>query len=468
LVLKTLKSDGAKKGGNTRGIKLLNKWLKLKTKKLNLKSKILFTIFSNKIRKQKIKKNLKVGKLLKKNKFNQKTIQIRFIKPRSVSKYGQFVSKFVKMKLKKGVVQSKKRSKVLLKGWVKGIVKKKGSRSLLLGKKVGKRVKKSYSLRSIMHAFKFKRKYGKRFVFKKLGRAVLRIVRGTLTALPIIETQAGDVSAYIPTNVISITDGQIFLETELFYKGIRPAINVGLSVSRVGSAAQPKLLRLVSGSLKIYLAQYREIEGFSKLGANLDAQTLSVLNRGENLIEILKQGLNEPLTTFEQCFQIYMGVGYNGQWRLNFLNLFENCDKTILFDSLLHKNRVNNSWLDMVRKFGIDFKSNILNKIINSFKFSYEVFGYTRVMLNRGVEEFTSILIGKISNLLFDDLVNVYLFEMGGVDVNLNLKLINLNYIKFFLKKQSLVYSVDLNLYKERLVGQFMQVFNLQFIGGSV
>jgi len=298
------------------------------------------------------------------------------------------------------------------------------------------RKQKFYTLRSILGAFSFKKNFGKRFAFKKLSREVLRIVRGTLTALPIIETQAGDVSAYIPTNVISITDGQIFLETELFYKGIRPAINVGLSVSRVGSAAQPKLLRLVSGSLKIYLAQYREIEGFSKLGANLDAQTLSVLNRGENLIEILKQGLNEPLTTFEQCFQIYMGVGYNGQWRLNFLSLFELCDKTILFDSLLHKNRVNHSWLDMVRKFGVDFKSNLLNKIINSFKFSFEIFGYTRVMLNRGVEEFTSGLIGKISNVLFDDLVNVYLFELGGVSVDSSLKQVTLNSIKYFLKKK--------------------------------
>ncbi len=112
---------------------------------------------------------------------------------------------------------------------------------------------------------------------------------GSLTALPVIETQAGDVSAYIPTNVISITDGQIFLETELFYKGIRPAINVGLSVSRVGSAAQIKAMGQVAGSLKLELAQYREVAAFSQFGSDLDAATQNLLNRGEKLTELLKQ-----------------------------------------------------------------------------------------------------------------------------------------------------------------------------------
>lgn len=111
---------------------------------------------------------------------------------------------------------------------------------------------------------------------------------GSLTALPIIETQAGDVSAYIPTNVISITDGQIFLETELFYKGIRPAINVGLSVSRVGSAAQIKAMKQVAGSLKLELAQYREVAAFAQFGSDLDAATQHLLNRGEKLTELLK------------------------------------------------------------------------------------------------------------------------------------------------------------------------------------
>lgn len=111
---------------------------------------------------------------------------------------------------------------------------------------------------------------------------------GSLTALPVIETQAGDVSAYIPTNVISITDGQIFLETELFYKGIRPAINVGLSVSRVGAAAQIKAMKQVAGSLKLELAQYREVAAFAQFGSDLDAVTQQLLNRGEKLTELLK------------------------------------------------------------------------------------------------------------------------------------------------------------------------------------
>ena len=112
---------------------------------------------------------------------------------------------------------------------------------------------------------------------------------GSLTALPVIETQAGDVSAYIPTNVISITDGQIFLESELFWKGIRPAMNVGLSVSRVGSAAQIKAMKQVSGTLKLELAQYREVAAFAQFGSDLDASTQRLLNRGEKLIELLKQ-----------------------------------------------------------------------------------------------------------------------------------------------------------------------------------
>ncbi|MBO6506702.1 MAG: F0F1 ATP synthase subunit alpha [Kordiimonadaceae bacterium] len=134
---------------------------------------------------------------------------------------------------------------------------------------------------------------------------------GSLTALPVIETQAGDVSAYIPTNVISITDGQIFLETELFYKGIRPAINVGLSVSRVGSAAQIKAMKQVAGSIKLELAQYREMEAFAQFGSDLDAATQQLLNRGARLTELLKQGQYSPLPVEEQVVSIFAGVnGY--------------------------------------------------------------------------------------------------------------------------------------------------------------
>ncbi|HET9428489.1 MAG TPA: F0F1 ATP synthase subunit alpha [Allosphingosinicella sp.] len=131
---------------------------------------------------------------------------------------------------------------------------------------------------------------------------------GSLTALPIIETQAGDVSAYIPTNVISITDGQIFLETELFFQGIRPAINVGLSVSRVGSAAQTKAMKKVAGSIKLELAQYREMAAFAQFGSDLDASTQRLLNRGARLTELLKQPQYSPMPIEEQVVSIFAGV----------------------------------------------------------------------------------------------------------------------------------------------------------------
>jgi len=131
---------------------------------------------------------------------------------------------------------------------------------------------------------------------------------GSLTALPIIETQAGDISAYIPTNVISITDGQIFLETELFNQGIRPAVNVGLSVSRVGSAAQTKAMKKVAGSIKLELAQYREMAAFAQFGSDLDATTRKLLNRGSKLTELLKQDQYSPMTVAQQVIAVFSGV----------------------------------------------------------------------------------------------------------------------------------------------------------------
>jgi len=131
---------------------------------------------------------------------------------------------------------------------------------------------------------------------------------GSLTALPIIETQAGDVSAYIPTNVISITDGQIFLETELFNQGVRPAVNVGLSVSRVGSAAQTKAMKKVAGSIKLELAQYREMAAFAQFGSDLDATTQKLLNRGSKLTELLKQDQYSPMTVAQQVIAVFSGV----------------------------------------------------------------------------------------------------------------------------------------------------------------
>ena len=148
---------------------------------------------------------------------------------------------------------------------------------------------------------------------------------GSITGLPIIETLENDVSAYIPTNVISITDGQIFLETELFNQGIRPAVNVGLSVSRVGSAAQTKAMKSVAGSIKLELAQYREMAAFAQFGSDLDASTQKLLNRGSKLTELLKQGQYSPMTVAEQVISIFCGVkGYLDDIELKDVADFEN------------------------------------------------------------------------------------------------------------------------------------------------
>jgi proton translocating ATP synthase F1 alpha subunit len=157
---------------------------------------------------------------------------------------------------------------------------------------------------------------------------------GSLTSLPIIETQAGDVSAYIPTNVISITDGQIFLETELFHRGIRPAINVGLSVSRVGSSAQVAAMKGVAGSLKLELAQYREVEAFASFGSELDDATQFTLNRGVRLIELLKQQQFKPLTVKEQIILVYAGMeGYLDDLNVSEIESF----KAVILDNIKKK-----------------------------------------------------------------------------------------------------------------------------------
>lgn len=169
---------------------------------------------------------------------------------------------------------------------------------------------------------------------------------GSLTALPVIETQAGDVSAYIPTNVISITDGQIFLESELFYKGIRPAINVGLSVSRVGSAAQTKAMKQVAGSMKLELAQYREVAAFAQFGSDLDASTQALLNRGVRLTELLKQGQYVPMDIAEQVAAIYAGVrGHLDKLDPSKVTLFEE-------EFTKHVKTAHADLLDTIRKEG--------------------------------------------------------------------------------------------------------------------
>jgi len=147
---------------------------------------------------------------------------------------------------------------------------------------------------------------------------------GSLTALPIIETQAGDVSAYIPTNVISITDGQIFLESDLFYSGVRPAINVGISVSRVGGNAQIKAMKQVAGTLRLELAQYREMAAFAQFGSDLDQATQRQLNRGSRLVELLKQDQYEPLPVEKQVLIIYAGTnGFIDELPLTALKKYE-------------------------------------------------------------------------------------------------------------------------------------------------
>lgn len=181
---------------------------------------------------------------------------------------------------------------------------------------------------------------------------------GSLTALPVIETQAGDVSAYIPTNVISITDGQIFLETELFFKGLRPAINVGLSVSRVGSAAQTKAMKQVAGSIKLELAQYREMADFAQFASDLDPSTKKLLDRGDRLIELLKQPQYHPLSLAEQVLSIFCGVeGYLDRLVASKVPSFlafiieEAKDENVLLDQLEQDGKISDDLREKMHQF---------------------------------------------------------------------------------------------------------------------
>ena len=187
---------------------------------------------------------------------------------------------------------------------------------------------------------------------------------GSLTALPIVETQAGDVSAYIPTNVISITDGQVFLETDLFFKGIRPAVNVGLSVSRVGSAAQEKAMKQVAGGIKLELAQYREMEAFSQFGSDLDETTRKMLNKGRKLTELLKQSQYSPMSVTEQVIIIYAAVnGYLDTIEIKDIHRFE---QSLMIDL---RNDKKNNLLSMITKEKQITKEigELLNKTLEKF-----------------------------------------------------------------------------------------------------
>jgi proton translocating ATP synthase F1 alpha subunit len=189
---------------------------------------------------------------------------------------------------------------------------------------------------------------------------------GSLTALPVIETQAGDVSAYIPTNVISITDGQIFLESELFYKGIRPAINVGLSVSRVGSAAQVKAMKQVSGSLKLELAQYREVAAFAQFGSDLDAATQYLLNRGARLTEVLKQGQYAPMPIEVQIAVVFAATrGYLDNISVSEIEAFEKMYLKAIDPSLLEVIRTEKTISEATEERFTSF----LDKFTTDFRF---------------------------------------------------------------------------------------------------
>lgn len=185
---------------------------------------------------------------------------------------------------------------------------------------------------------------------------------GSLTALPIIETQGNDVSAYIPTNVISITDGQIFLESNLFYKGIRPAVNAGLSVSRVGSSAQCKSMKYIAGSMKLELAQYREVEAFEKFGSSLDVETQDLLERGKKLTELLKQGQYSPLSIEEQVLIIFSGVrGYLKKVPLESISEYE---QGLL--SFVNKKQILSSFF-FTLKTDLEKSELIFDKVLNTY-----------------------------------------------------------------------------------------------------
>jgi F-type H+-transporting ATPase subunit alpha len=188
---------------------------------------------------------------------------------------------------------------------------------------------------------------------------------GSLTALPIIETQAGDVSAYIPTNVISITDGQIFLEADLFNAGIRPAINVGISVSRVGGSAQIKSMKKVSGTLKLDQAQYRELEAFSKFGSDLDPATMAVLDKGARNVEILKQNEGSPMPVEEQVAIIYCGstgilldipTAKIREFQSNFLDYMRSKHRAEL--DVLKSGKITDEVTDLIKKVVADMSKN--------------------------------------------------------------------------------------------------------------
>jgi F0F1-type ATP synthase alpha subunit len=246
---------------------------------------------------------------------------------------------------------------------------------------------------------------------------------GSLTALPVVETQAGDVSAYIPTNVISITDGQIYLETELFYKGVKPAVNPGLSVSRVGSAAQVPNMKKICGSLKLELAQYRERKEFSKFGANLDEGTKWLLNRGDRLVELLKQSQYKPLALDRQILTIFGGVrGYYDNVEANAVVALEE-----ELYNFADRSYVTNYVLDLLRRnYEIDL--NILANVYDIFLFNKNAEANVRNKLNYNVS-----IINVIKSKFYTNILRNYSFRentdsVAGSEKNNKLSLNSLNF----------------------------------------
>jgi len=262
---------------------------------------------------------------------------------------------------------------------------------------------------------------------KLWGNQVLK--RGTMTAFPIIETQAGDVSAYIPTNVISITDGQIFLETGLFYKGILPAVNVGLSVSRVGSAAQPNLLKSVASTLKTELAQYRELANFVQFGADIDASISRALFRGENIVKAMSQGVQNPVNLVNLVFEVILSVGFSKKTDTSFQKLKESKNEEHSGRTFTRDLQI--SLLETLRSSMSYFDLDGVSQFIENFYYFLDIIGFDIYLYTEGFIDYITSTLNLLPTYLFDDLSKLFLMQAADINIkyvnNYNLTNYNLN-----------------------------------------
>jgi F-type H+-transporting ATPase subunit alpha len=240
--------------------------------------------------------------------------------------------------------------------------------------------------------------------------------RGTMTAFPIIETQAGDVSAYIPTNVISITDGQIFLETGLFYKGILPAVNVGLSVSRVGSAAQPALLKSVASTLKTELAQYRELANFVQFGADIDASISRALFRGENIVKAMSQGVQNPVNLINLVFEVILSVGFSKKTDTSFQALKES--KNEEHSGRTFPKDLQLSLLEILRSNMSYFDLDGVSQFIANFYYFLDVISFDVYLYTEGFIEYITYMLTLLPTYLFNDIAKLFLMQTGELTLN--------------------------------------------------